>query len=71
MENVDVWLSVYKSELRSARYRVHELERTIASLEAARQSGVEVKALCDCDEHASINDDTPGICGTCGKPFRH
>ena len=27
------------------------------------------ETLCACDEDASINDDTPGICGTCGKPL--
>jgi len=26
---------------------------------------------CDCKDEAFINDETPGCCGNCGKPFRH
>ena len=26
---------------------------------------------CACQAEAFINDETPGCCGNCGKPFRH
>lgn len=32
----------------------------------AKQKGV----VCTCKDRAFINDDMPGICGNCGKPFR-
>jgi hypothetical protein len=29
------------------------------------------KETCKCGDHAFINEDTPGMCGNCGKPFHH
>lgn len=28
------------------------------------------ETYCGCKDEAFINDDTPGKCGNCGKPFR-
>ena len=29
------------------------------------------ETTCACKDEAFINDETPGCCGNCGKPFRH
>jgi hypothetical protein len=47
------------------------VEVTVIVVVASQQSFAVDETHCACKDEAFINDETPGCCGNCGKPFRH